>query len=248
MRILGSDFDGTLNFGGIDERKIQAIEMWRAAGNKFGIVSGRSIQSCLSMLGKHPGLKVDFFAACNGACITDGSGRILCEERCSLISPLQLVEMIVSLGGEVVWIQGDESICYEVPISDDSLRRLTETTEYYQVSTKLPTPEDAKAFTEQMRFEYGDALNPMQNGRSVDIVAKLINKAEGLRRVASHFDAKCEDIIAVGDNLNDLDMIRAFRSYAMENGVAEVKSLAGATVESVADLIEIEMKGFVCAS
>jgi hydroxymethylpyrimidine pyrophosphatase-like HAD family hydrolase len=42
MKILGSDFDGTFNCGGIGEDKINAVKKWRAAGNKFGIVSGRS--------------------------------------------------------------------------------------------------------------------------------------------------------------------------------------------------------------
>ena len=41
MKLIGSDFDGTLNHGGIDEEKLQAIRHWRAAGNKFGVVSGR---------------------------------------------------------------------------------------------------------------------------------------------------------------------------------------------------------------
>ena len=40
MKILGSDFDGTLNYGGIDEAKCEAIGAWRRAGNLFGPVSG----------------------------------------------------------------------------------------------------------------------------------------------------------------------------------------------------------------
>lgn len=54
--------------------------------------------------------------------------------------------------------------------------------------------------------------------------------------------AKYEDIIAVGDNINDRDMIAEFRSYAMETGVDEIKNLADFIVPEVTDLIEKELK------
>ena len=41
MKLIGSDYDGTLNHGGIDEAKLSAIRRWREAGNLFGVVSGR---------------------------------------------------------------------------------------------------------------------------------------------------------------------------------------------------------------
>ena len=37
MKIIGSDYDGTLNYGGIDENKISAIKKWRDAGNIFAL-------------------------------------------------------------------------------------------------------------------------------------------------------------------------------------------------------------------
>ena len=41
MKMIGSDYDGTLNRGGINDTKLAAIKKWRRAGHKFGIVSGR---------------------------------------------------------------------------------------------------------------------------------------------------------------------------------------------------------------
>ena len=41
MKIIASDYDGTLNHGGIDDIKRNAISEWRKAGNLFGLVSGR---------------------------------------------------------------------------------------------------------------------------------------------------------------------------------------------------------------
>ena len=33
MKIIASDYDGTLNHGGIDDKKREAIKKWRDAGN-----------------------------------------------------------------------------------------------------------------------------------------------------------------------------------------------------------------------
>ena len=53
--------------------------------------------------------------------------------------------------------------------------------------------------------------------------------------------AKKEDVITVGDNINDADMIREFYSYAMENGVDAIKQLADKTTVSVTELIKNEL-------
>jgi hydroxymethylpyrimidine pyrophosphatase-like HAD family hydrolase len=76
----------------------------------------------------------------------------------------------------------------------------------------------------------------------LDIVDPHINKAEGLLRVAEHFGAERADVIAVGDNANDMDMIRTFRSYAMANGVEALRAAAGAVAESVTDIIKLELQ------
>ena len=81
----------------------------------------------------------------------------------------------------------------------------------------------------------------MQNNVCIDIVASKVNKAYGLRRVAALFGGNEADIIAVGDNVNDLDMLKAFRSYAMENGVEEAKTVATQTVTSVTEVIFYEL-------
>ena len=49
-------------------------------------------------------------------------------------------------------------------------------------------------------------------------------------------------MIVVGDNLNDADMLQAFTSYAMENGVEKIKKIATYTTKSVTDLILRELK------
>jgi hydroxymethylpyrimidine pyrophosphatase-like HAD family hydrolase len=82
----------------------------------------------------------------------------------------------------------------------------------------------------------------LQNGTCIDIPHVTVNKTQGLLRVAEHFGVPRENVIAVGDNVNDTDMIRDFYSYAMEQGVKSIKKLADATTETVAKLIRNELE------
>lgn len=61
MKILGSDYDGTLTVGGITERKIEAVNNWRACRNRFGIIIGRNNELRQSLNNNAPRLEVNFF-------------------------------------------------------------------------------------------------------------------------------------------------------------------------------------------
>jgi HAD superfamily hydrolase (TIGR01484 family) len=248
VKILGSDFDGTLNFGGIDRAKCDAIDTWRKAGNLFGIVSGRGPHYLQHLREQYPDLDMDFFAAYNGAIILDACGKVLDDTKCRDVDPAELTASLHGWGCPFVFVNSEQS--YTVRENGDALRDgecyLSDLPDhlpyFHQVSVQLESPAEAAAVTEQVRAAYGDRLNPLQNHFCIDIVAPIVNKAYGLRRVAALFGGNEADIIAVGDNINDLDMLKAFRSYAMENGVEEVKCAADRTVRDVTDLIRMEME------
>ena len=68
-----------------------------------------------------------------------------------------------------------------------------------------------------------------------------MDKAKGIYLLMDILGAEYDDVIAVGDNINDRAMIEEFRSYAMKNGVDAIKELADYTVSSVTELIEKEI-------
>ena len=69
-----------------------------------------------------------------------------------------------------------------------------------------------------------------------------MDKAKGIYKCIDLLGATYDDVIAVGDNINDKDMIKEFRSYAMENAVPLIKELADFETPSVTDLIYRELK------
>lgn len=248
VKILGSDFDGTLTVGGIDGEKCALIRRFREAGNLFGIVSGRGPSYFTHLREQYPDLEMDFFAAYNGAIILDARGQTSDDTACEGVDPVGLTAFLHEAGCPFVFVNSEAS--YTVRRDGETLREgecyLSELPAalpyFHQISVQLETPAEAAEVTEKVRSAYGDRLNPLQNNFCIDIVAPAVNKAYGLRRVAALFGGENAEIIAVGDNINDLDMLKAFRSYAMENGVAEVKAVADGIVKSVNELILREME------
>lgn len=249
MKIIGSDYDGTLNHNGIDDVKKTAIKKWREAGNIFAVISGRCVGELLELYNKNQ-FGCDYLVAANGAVILKPDGEIITETRCDVNLVKPLVETLFNLGCDFAHVQSDihfkvypdEKRASENTVDGYTLKNMPEITYINQVSTMLETGEEAARVTSAVNEKFGEVLNPLQNGRCIDIVRYDINKAKGLYLLAQIVNGRKEDIIAVGDNINDRDMIKEFRSYAMANGVESIKEIADYITEGITELIENEMK------
>lgn len=222
MKILGSDYDGTLKHGGMSEGKLLAIKNWREAGHRFGIVSGRGKDFRETLLQETAGLELDFFAAHNGAYIVDQNGATIYEARCNTVLISEFVKELLSWSCRFVHIYGEWHLCVAEKYEDfpsyvsEDCRCLFEDLppiDYFnQISIRFPSVEESSDIVEKIRKKYEKWLNPLQNGRCIDIVPRGVDKAQGMYRVMEFFGGTCENVITVGDNINDIDMIREFRS------------------------------------
>lgn len=246
MKIIGSDYDGTLNHNGIDDIKKNAIEKWRSSGNVFALISGRGPEDVLE-IHKEKQFGCDYLIANNGAIIMKTDGTLVSDVRCDGDIAVPLLNLLFEEGcpwGNVQTdfpcrVYADENDCKET--GEYTLENTPEIPYFNQINTMLSDFETAAKVTERVREVFGDKLNPLQNGRCIDIVREDMNKAKGLYILAEILGAEYEDIIAVGDNINDRDMIKEFKSYAMENGVESIKALADFVTTGVTELIEKEL-------
>ena len=234
MKIIASDYDGTLNHGGIDDTKRAAIKKWRDSGNVFAIVSGRGPEDALLIL-KKDNLEIDYFVAANGAVILNSKGQTVSDIHCNGNLAEPILELLFECGCQWGHVIADTPcMVYE----DDEIPAI----EYFnQISTALPDYDTAEKVTSVVKEKFGDFVNPLQNGTCIDIVRTDIDKAKGIYLLLDILDAEHDDVIAVGDNINDIAMIKKFRSYAMENGVEIIKEIANNIIESVTQLIEKEL-------
>ena len=246
MKIIGSDYDGTLNHGGIDDVKRQAIHEWREKGNIFAVVSGRCATDIIEIAKRHD-FECDYFVGYNGAMIAKPDGTIVFSAECDGDIVPALVRHLLDEGCPDVFVGTDDAfeVCADKLERDEKGRFILDGIPnvqcFNQVSTACVDYETASRVTASVKEKFGHLLNPLQNGTCIDIVRKDINKAQGLYRLMEILGAKYEDIIAVGDNVNDMDMIAEFRSYAMENAVALIKDLADDITHSVTAIIEKEL-------
>ena len=247
MRIIASDYDGTLNYNGIDENKRNAIQKWRSAGNLFVLVTGRHAINGLE-LHQEQQFGCDYFVGSNGAVIMNSAGEVVHADCCEMQLMIPLLEYLFELGCDFALIHAERWL-YIYPsgkMGDRepacTLDTLPEVPFYTQVCTWIPSEEQAACIAQKVKERFGDHFNPMQNGTSVDIVRGDVNKATGLTHLLKLVGARHEDMITVGDNTNDYHMIEAFRSYAMANGVQSIKELADFVTPSVTQLIEWELE------
>lgn len=248
LKIIASDYDGTLNHGGIDEKKKNAISRWRKEGNIFSVISGRGAPDLIRIYNENT-FECDYLIADNGAVIMKPNGEIVCEDKIDVSVAKPFLEFIFSQGCKWGYVQTsfpcrvfednnfeeyDEDECY---IFDN----LPEFEYVYQINTALESFEEAERVTKAIKDNFGDVLNPLQNGTCIDIVSVNMDKAKGIYKFIELLGAEYSDIITVGDNINDKDMIKEFRSYAMENAVHLIKELADYETSGITELIEREL-------
>lgn len=249
MKIIASDYDGTLNHGGIDKKKIEAISQWRKAGNIFSIISGRGAPDLVDLY-KEQSFECDYLIADNGAVIMNTDGKIICEDKIDVSVVKPFLEFLFEQGCKWGYVQTsfpcrvfkyedfekyDKDECY-------TLDKLPEFEYVYQINTALDTFEESANVTKAIKESFGDVLNPLQNGTCLDIVSVNMDKAKGIYKLLDLLGAQYEDVITVGDNINDKDMIKEFRSYAMENAVPLIKKLANYETSGITELIERELE------
>lgn len=246
MKVIATDYDGTLNYGGIDHKKREAIALWRKKGNLFGIVSGRSEQSLIDRVLEDK-IEVDFLIANNGATICDGRGKLLestecmgdyIEELISFLFSEDCVQARVhSRYGQFIVKKDTETLCD----NEIYLSSFPKIESFYQVSALFLQPNEAMNTAQKIREKFPLLYNPLNNRCWIDIVTLNMCKSEGIHSLEKIYGINSRDIITLGDSENDIDMLKNFRSFAMENALDITKEAADNVISGITELIYNEL-------
>jgi hydroxymethylpyrimidine pyrophosphatase-like HAD family hydrolase len=236
MKIIFSDFDGTLFYDNcISERDLTAIEKFRKLGNKFGIVTGRDIDNGL-IISRGNIFKPDFTICCTGAIIMDETGKIIYQKTAPSGDFFdKLIKKAIELKATLFMIS-DGLVKYNVDVWGVNKVDLSGLKKYTQANTWFTTIDDAKAFTDYVNQNFEGLVCAHQNGLGVDLPPPNTSKVTGIYEYASYF--KDAEIITVGDNVNDIEMITHLNGFAVENAVDSVKACTKNHCGRIADLIE----------
>lgn len=247
MQILATDFDGTLYRNGtVSAEDKAAVARFRTAGNKFGIVTGRHLATALYET-ERQSVSYDFLICCTGGMILDAQNHILFEHRVPQEAVLPLYQKTREYGGMYFCVSVHrELLWYDMGVPSPytsaavlPVEQLSDLSFFHEAATCFADEQTARRYVDFLNTAYPQWLTAHQNGVYVDICASDTDKVSGLLTVLQHFGVPASALSVAGDNLNDLSMIRAFHSFAMESGRAELKWEATHTASNFCEIVDM---------
>lgn len=237
-KLIFFDIDGTLwdERMQIPESTVKAIRLLRENGHKTFLCSGRARGNIRSK--ELLALGFDgILAACGNHVEMDG--KILHE---SIISP-ELTERVVNLlreckmpvvleGPDYHWIDEEgfeddpyvEYLFREMGETAIPLHGYTEDIRINKFSAMILPHTDYVTIKSELLSEF-DFIE--HNGTIVEVVPRGTSKATGIEWLCKHLGVSRDDTYAVGDSVNDLDMLEFVgHGIAMGNGSDAVKNAA----------------------
>lgn len=224
-RIIATDFDGTFYIHGqIPENTEKAIARWRNAGNYFGFVTGRGADFFKTLEAKGV-TYADFVIVFNGALVCDIKGNIIHEDLMDR-ETFSMIEKELEKYPDYVYIDrtGDDLF-------------------YHQYYAEYVDAERALEIAKIINDKFGDKVTAFVNGQHVNIGAKGSSKSQGVYHILDFYGFDHDAAAVVGDDYNDLQMIKDHKGWAVANGREEVKKEASHICENVGDLAEKLLSG-----
>ncbi len=242
MKLLAADFDGTLYFQDEDPhirvRDARAIERFRAAGNLFGMCTGRPSHGLKPFID----LEMDFYIMDTGAVIKDGKDQLLFKKTV----PADLViEIMRTHDWPFFIITADDLLIYptrsKVPVIH-TLRDPEDLRGQEILSFSVPMTSEEKAAVVLDEIKKYPQLDAFQNRADVDCVYKGCSKQSGMAFVERYFQLDHGDLAGIGDSYNDLPMLNYVdHSFTFVDSPDRVKGQCRYVVRDVAEAIAILM-------
>ncbi len=227
MHILISDFDWTLCPHGKPEqftKNIAAIRNWRSAGNQMGIATGRTITNLAATFPDYKSY-TDYVICNDGTEVyANGSRLISIKLRRALIDEIrQTIENFQLLDEMAIICFCDDKISKTIGNSANKIRIWFKNqddctyasrilSEYYYDRINVLTYLTVKENFDTLRYLW---VKPQMRD-FLEIIPHGVNKQTGINYI---FDANRQnDIITIGDDMNDYEMIQSFDGYAIKDG------------------------------
>lgn len=250
MKILASDYDGTFRVHNVvTKENIEAVHAWRAAGNVFGLVSGRSMESIRKEIELHQ-IEVDFVIGNNGGVIYSKDF----EELKSYYIPFEKAEEIIAYlrretcisyvlnngyyRAKVVLDETREDAKYAQVVMTLSEEDILKEKRIAQIVASVDNGEDSERIANYINAHFKGYACGYRNINCVDITPYGVSKATGLSYMVKKLHVHPKDVYAIGDSFNDIPMLETYHGIAMEQAPAQVKSYSEMEAVSVSACID----------
>lgn len=228
-KLIVSDFDGTLanSQNEVGKENIQAINRYVSDGGIFAVCTGRILPSILPRV-RGIGLK-GLVIACQGSVVADiESGKIIRNIKLDSVQTAHVCAELEAIGANVQAFT-DEGFYTDIPAEAESLKLYESITginakhvdmpvssyilqhniSCHKVATLIAYEEQAELF-KKLTAIFKDEFEVTCSAKVlIEITPVGENKGTALEFLADHYGVPKALTCAVGDNLNDLSMIKA---------------------------------------
>ncbi len=228
-KILASDYDNTFYVNDEDiELNKKAVKKFRDAGNLFIIATGRSYMDLQKKVNTY-NLVYDYAIIDHGAGIIDNEGNG--------IDSVYIENSIVpSIKNDLRLETSISNFCCSMFDSrvDFDHKNLT------KIDVKYKTKEEAWQVNEEINKKYGDyVISYFLTSNAIEIISNKTNKSHAIGVLAKLLGIDKNNIYTIGDGYSDMEMIRDFNGYRMDDSVEALKEMTNKSVKSVAELVRI---------
>lgn len=248
--VMAFDVDGTLFINRtVEERNVEAIKAWQAAGNLAVCNTGKSLYA--NRLTFEPfDIRFDYHVLYTGAVVTDANFQILFKQTLPAEVVEQIFEHTAAYDNLNLYATTlDQDYLLRQPLAGESSMLLNfepllpeNFGEYEYVGVPLWIPDAAtrdELFTWLSRTFEGQ-LTVHRNQDFLDVVPYGCDKGSGMRwLVEEHLAGTVDRTFSLGDSWNDLGMHRyADHSGSFSYSPSEVQAVTDEVVDKAYDFIE----------
>lgn len=255
--LLLSDFDGTFanDFGKITEDNIEMIKYFTSHGGYFSVSTGRTFQGFHHYNSEYINSPV---LLSNGAMAYDYANCEIVFSDSIMDEGVEVLEKILMEFPKLTMELYPFNETFAINLSDTSHRHFSSQGINYK---EIDSPKQATLPWAKVMIACGDiepskvhrfmdAFTPeisyiKTDGEFIEVLAKGVDKGSGLLKMAKYLSVDKKDAYAVGDGLNDIEMIvAASKGFVPKNGNKKVLESADYVVRSnnngaIANVIEI---------
>ena len=226
-KILASDYDKTfyLNDEDIEKNKI-AINEFRKRENIFIIATGRSYFDFHNKVDLYK-FNYDYVIINHGATILDKNDNILAN------FPIK-DEIIPEIKNDLKLEKSIKGFCCSKLESrvDFNHKDLT------KINVGYNSKDEAISINININNKYSQFINSYQIAEtSLEIISNETNKSKAIDLLLNRLNIKRQNVYTIGDGYSDIEMVKNFNGYAMQESVDELKNVAQKEYSSVSELI-----------
>lgn len=243
IKLIATDLDDTLLNGEwkISPRNISTIRQAVENEVKVTLATGRMALSCRKYA-RELGLDVPIIT-CHGALIEQGlSGEVLYRKVISSDLAAGILENLLKRGVHTqIFIRDrvftqktneySDTYCKMAGVKveeADVLKVLEKESEGLEKILCIGEEESLKRTTEELREIYGNMVHfTSSKPYFFDMIHKDVNKGTALKALSEQFNIKANEVMAIGDSINDTEMITfAGLGIAVENAHPSIRKIA----------------------